>query len=91
MEAKEILKEWLLKMERDGTSNLRELIEISSRAGEQESDKKWGFVLANSVALAEMKGIKLVVDWLVEHKQETHYWNWGDNGKWQAFLKEHGL
>ena len=67
--------------------------ELSFRAGEQESDKKWRQILKDSVALAKLAGRREVVEWIREH---GYYSPWkfvaGEiNLEWQTQLKEWGV
>jgi len=66
--------------------------EISFKAGEQESDKKWRQILKDSVTMAKLAGIKEVVEW-IEAVRIGGYnlcikvgWD-----EWQAKLKEWGI
>lgn len=42
--------------------------EISFKAGEQESDRKWRPILKGSVAMARLAGIKKMVEWIKSHQ-----------------------
>ena len=69
--------------------------EISFKAGEQESDRKWRPILKGSVAMARLAGIKEVVEFVTGYLN-PQFWSKDTNepyytikmSVWRAKLKE---
>jgi len=74
---------------------LRDQAEISFKAGEQESDRKWRPILKGSVAMARLAGIKEVVEFVTGYLN-PQFWSKDTNepyytikmSVWRAKLKE---